>query len=73
MKEKIMGVLEAGVARGRALWNASRAWYAAWVRLREARYQHLASILDAATEADEVPRVLACRAAASGRRRRDER
>jgi hypothetical protein len=72
VKERIIGIFDQGVARGRAFWCAIRTWYAAWVRLREARYEYLASILDPATEADEGSRrALPCRASAPGRRRRE--
>jgi hypothetical protein len=71
VKERIIGIFDEGMARGRASWRAIRTWYAAWVRLREARYAYLASILDTVTEAeDPPPHALPCRASAPGRRRR---
>jgi len=72
VKERIIGIFHPGVARGRAFWRAIRTWYDAWVRLREARYAYLASILDPATEAeDRPPHALPCRASAPGRSRRE--
>ena len=52
----------------RALLRAIREWHETWVRLRTARYEHLAAILDTTPETgDESPTVVPCRAS---RRRR---